>query len=129
MFGFSLMSLAKTTNGLLLSNSTFSHKLQHLQTFNPSGQMMSTTYCFIQYFEINFLKRLPTTTRTEIHASRILDDVPWSNTLWTGLTPFGPLLWQAEADTELTFSASRCSGPKGVIPRYTVVVNYKNIKR
>ena len=32
--------------------------------------------------------------------------VPWSNIFWPGLTPFGPLLWQAEADTELTLSAS-----------------------
>ena len=26
--------------------------------------------------------------------------------IWPGLTPFGPLLWRAEADTELTLSAS-----------------------
>ena len=32
--------------------------------------------------------------------------LPWSNTFWPGLTPFGPLMWQAEADTELTLSAS-----------------------
>ena len=29
-----------------------------------------------------------------------------SNLLYRGVTPFGPLLWQAEADTELTLSAS-----------------------
>ena len=32
--------------------------------------------------------------------------LPWSNTFWPGLTPFGPPMWQAEADTELTLSAS-----------------------
>ena len=32
--------------------------------------------------------------------------VPWSNAFWPGLTPFGPPMWQAEADTELTLSAS-----------------------
>ena len=33
-------------------------------------------------------------------------EVPWSNAFWLGLTPFGPPMWQAEADTELTLSAS-----------------------
>ena len=32
--------------------------------------------------------------------------IPWSNAVWPGLTPFGPLMWQAEADTELTLSSS-----------------------
>ena len=32
--------------------------------------------------------------------------MPWSNAFWPGLTPFGPPMWQAEADTELTLSAS-----------------------
>ena len=32
--------------------------------------------------------------------------VPWSNAFWPWLTPFGPPMWQAEADTELTLSAS-----------------------
>ena len=32
----------------------------------------------------------------------LLTGIPWSNAFWPGLTPFGPLLWQAEADTELT---------------------------
>ena len=32
--------------------------------------------------------------------------VPWSNAFWPGLTPFGPPMWHAEADTELTLSAS-----------------------
>ena len=36
-------------------------------------------------------------------ASKLL---PWSNAFWPGLTPFGPPMWQAEADTELTLSAS-----------------------
>ena len=26
--------------------------------------------------------------------------LPWSNAFWSGLTPFCPLLWEAEADTE-----------------------------
>ena len=28
--------------------------------------------------------------------------LPWSNAFWLGLTPFGPPVWQAQADTELT---------------------------
>ena len=32
--------------------------------------------------------------------------IPWSNAFWSGLSPFGPPMWQAEADTELTMSAS-----------------------
>ena len=32
--------------------------------------------------------------------------VPWSNAFWPGLTPFGPPMWQTEAGTELTLSAS-----------------------
>ena len=32
--------------------------------------------------------------------------VPWSNVFGPGLTPFGPPMWQAEADTEMTLSAS-----------------------
>ena len=32
--------------------------------------------------------------------------IPWSNTFWPGLTPFGPPMWQAETDTELILSAS-----------------------
>ena len=32
--------------------------------------------------------------------------IPWSITFWPGLTPFGPPMWQAEADAELTLSAS-----------------------
>ena len=31
--------------------------------------------------------------------------LPWNNAFWPGLTPFGPPMWQAEADTELTLSA------------------------
>ena len=34
------------------------------------------------------------------------NDIPWSNAFWPGLTPFGSPMWQAEADTELTLSAS-----------------------
>ena len=29
-----------------------------------------------------------------------------ANAFWPGLKPFGPPMWQAEADTELTLSAS-----------------------
>ena len=32
--------------------------------------------------------------------------LPWSNGFWPELTPFGPIMWQAEVDTELTLSAS-----------------------
>ena len=32
--------------------------------------------------------------------------VPWSNAFWPGLTPFDSPMWQAEADTDLTMSAS-----------------------
>ena len=36
-----------------------------------------------------------------------LNVLPWSNAFLPGLTPFGPPIWQAaEADTELTLSAS-----------------------
>ena len=36
-----------------------------------------------------------------------INDVLWSsNAFWPGLTPFGPPMWQPEADTELTLSAS-----------------------
>ena len=34
------------------------------------------------------------------------DILPWSNAFWPGLTPFGPPMWQAEADTEVTLSAT-----------------------
>ena len=42
--------------------------------------------------------------------------LPWSNAFWPGLTPFGPPMWQAEADTELTLSASptRAVGQKAL---------------
>ena len=36
---------------------------------------------------------------------KIKNLVPWSNAFWPGLTPFGPPMWQAEADKELTLSA------------------------
>ena len=32
--------------------------------------------------------------------------VAWNNSFWPGLTPFGLLLWQAEADIDMTLSAS-----------------------
>ena len=32
--------------------------------------------------------------------------VPWSNAFWPGLTPFGPHMWQAGAETELTLTVS-----------------------
>ena len=35
-----------------------------------------------------------------------LNVIPWSNAFWPALTPFCPPMWQAEADTELTLSAS-----------------------
>ena len=36
--------------------------------------------------------------------SVLLKMIPWSNAFWPGLTPFGPPMWQAEADTELTLT-------------------------
>ena len=37
--------------------------------------------------------------------------------IYRGVTPFGPLLWQAEADTEMTVCFTyHSSGPKGVSP-------------
>ena len=33
-------------------------------------------------------------------------NIPWHNAFWPGLTPFGQPMWQAEADTEMTLSAS-----------------------
>ena len=32
------------------------------------------------------------------------DILPWSNAFWPGLTPFGPMLWQAEALAKRRFS-------------------------
>ena len=32
--------------------------------------------------------------------------IPWSNAFWPRLMPFGPPMWQAEADTEMTLTAS-----------------------
>jgi len=39
------------------------------------------------------------------HCSSLPDTVT-TNAFWSGLRHFGPLLWQAEAETELTLSAS-----------------------
>ena len=55
--------------------------------------------------------------------------VPWSNAFWPGLTPFGPPMWQAEADTELTLSASPTTavGQKALAlakRRYSTVLAY-----
>ena len=53
--------------------------------------------------------------------------IPWSNAFWPGLTAFGPPMWQAEADTELTLSASPATavGQKALAlakRRYSTVV-------
>ena len=39
-----------------------------------------------------------------------------TNRIWPGFTEFGPPMWQAEADTELTLSASPAAtvGPKAL---------------
>ena len=55
--------------------------------------------------------------------------IPWSNAFWPGLTPFGPPMWQAEADTELTLSASPTTavGQKALAlakTRYSTVLFY-----
>ena len=41
-----------------------------------------------------------------LRAAERLGQLPWSNAFWPGLMPFGPPMWQAEADTELTLPAS-----------------------
>ena len=51
---------------------------------------------FVKYIELSF----------KLHLLISKNLVPWSNAFWPGLTPFGPPMWQAEADTELTLSAS-----------------------
>ena len=33
-------------------------------------------------------------------------NIPWSKAFWPGLTPFGPHMWQAGAETELTLTVS-----------------------
>ena len=58
--------------------------------------------------------------------------VPWSNAFWPGLTPFGPPMWQAEADTELTLSASPTTavGQKALAlakRRYSTVLRRVNL--
>ena len=55
--------------------------------------------------------------------------LPWSNAFWPGLTPFGPPMWQAEANTELTLSASPTTavGQKALAlakRRYSTVLAY-----
>ena len=62
----------------------------------------------------------------------ILELLPWSNAFWPGLTPFGPPMWQAEADTELTLSASPTTavGQKALAlakRRYSTVVHKKHV--
>ena len=49
-------------------------------------------------------KSLGCTSNTDLRSWWLA--LPWSNAFWPGLTPFGPPMWQAEADTELTLSAS-----------------------
>ena len=53
-----------------------------------------------------FGERFATLKNASFRASNLNRLVPWSNAFWPGLTPFGPPMWQAEADTELTLSAS-----------------------
>ena len=38
--------------------------------------------------------------------NHVLQQSEQTNRVWPGLTEFGPLMWQAEADTELRLSAS-----------------------
>ena len=57
--------------------------------------------------------------------------LPWSDTFWPGLTPFGPLMWQAEVDTELTdtvYFTYRSSVPKGVSPGQKALFHGKDIQ-
>ena len=47
------------------------------------------------------------TTITQRHAYIFYPlPLPLTNRIWPGLTEFGPPMWQAVADTELTLSAS-----------------------
>ena len=36
----------------------------------------------------------------------LANELPYTNRIWPRLTEFGPPMWQAEANTELTLSAS-----------------------
>ena len=51
--------------------------------------------------------------------------VPWNNAFWPGLTPFGPPMWQAEADTELTLSAlpTRAVGQKALFYGKVILIS------
>ena len=56
---------------------------------------------------------------------KIKNLVPWSNAFWPGLTPFGPPMWQAEADTELSASPTTAVGQKALAMakrRYSTVL-------
>ena len=62
---------------------------------------------------------------------KIVQLLPWSNAFWPLLTPFGPPMWQAEADTELTLSASPTTevGQKALAlakRRYSTVYSLQN---
>ena len=61
-------------------------------------------------------------TGGQVHEVKIPDILEFFK--GSGETPFslfGSLLWQAEADTEMTLPATyHSSGPKGFIPRYVI---------
>ena len=57
--------------------------------------------------KIKFLKKNQKIQKIQIFKKKYFQKLmhsklPWSNAFWLGLTPFGPPVWQAQADTELT---------------------------
>ena len=61
----------------------------------------------------------------------LANELPYTNRIWPGLTEFGPPMWQAEADTELTLSASPTTavGQKALAlakRRYSTVILFSN---
>ena len=70
--------------------------------FKISPKALLSTYIHFWPTHVCFLIKVDQ-SQTLIESKNRL---PCSNAFWPGLTPFGPLLWQAEADTELTLSAS-----------------------
>ena len=74
-----------------------------IRGFDPS-------YDFEGFFHTQFCfcLAIPSSTRQKIKWNEDFSSVlvPWSNAFWPGLTPFGPHMWQAGAETELTLTVS-----------------------
>ena len=92
----------------LLTNTFVIEPLDWVSRVNTRGEIVTIQKILSEiFFEIN---------------------IPWSNAFWPGLTPFGPPMWQAEADTELTLFAlpTTAVGQKALAMakrRYSTVVN------